>query len=795
MRIHPGVVAMYRIRWIGIVLALLLTSVAHAQTQLQTDEQTLKTNNLPTDAKGLIDFFEKRSMKEGDAKHLASLVKKLDGIFPVREPATKELISRGPVALPFLRAAVTNPTSLETKRRAEDCIAKIEATMQAEPISAAARVLAARKDAKGAAQALFNFVPSVTSDPHLEEEVLACVGRLTITMDKVDPLILDALKDPLPFRRQAAAYLIGRRANAEHRHLLRELLADPDLRVREQVAAGLYGKRAAQTLQDALGTDETTLRGQKIDLNETALLDFFRKRTLNESDQKRFRKLVKDLGSDAFVVRETATKQLIKEGPPVLAFLKEAEFDYNAERAHRVKDSMAEIRLLNNTAVPIAAAHLLARPTTKANTSPAEAIRALLAYLPFCDDLEVEDETITCLTLLCLREPQIEPELVKALHDPNPVRRSAAAYVLGHVGVTEQVAKIEPLLDDLNPVVRLRAAQGMIAARNKQALPSFVRLLDTVPTPYLPRVEETLSRVAGEDGPNEPVTSDSRAQASKVWSKWLKENQNKIDLTNLGERESYLGLITICEYDNQVGQILGQVWETPRNGAHRYKFGGQGIVQGAMDAQTLPNGRVLVAENNQNRITERDTNGNIKWEYRIPVVNGISTNPICVQRLPNGNTFIASYNSVMEINANKDIVYRHNPGPQFYIFSAHKAKNGNIVAITAQGQILELDAKTGQQKNMTQALTQGNWCSVEMMPNGNYLVASMATNSVREINRTNGQDVWSKAFPGAFRATRLPNGNVLVASMTTKQVAELDRAGTTRWTVTCQGRPWGIHYR
>jgi hypothetical protein len=478
-----------------------------------------------------------------------------------------------------------------------------------------------------------------------------------------------------------------------------------------------------------------------------------------------------------------------------LAFLKEAEFDANTERSNRARATMAEIRLLNNTAVPIAAAHLLARPAQQSDTSPGEAIRTLLAYIPFADDNEVEEETLTSLTLLCLREPRIEPELVKALEDSSAIRRSAAAFVLGHVGVTEDVAKVQPLLDDLNPLVRLRAAQGLLAAHNKQSLFSLVRLVQNAPAPYLPRVEETLSRVAGDTAPSEPITPETRDKATQAWRRWLDANQAKIDLTDLGDRESYLGLVTICEYDNQVGQIFGQIWETPRGGAKRYTFGGQGVVMGAMDARTLPNGRVLVAENNQNRVTERDTKGDVKWEYRIPFVNGVSTNPICVQRLPNGNTFIASYNSVMEITANKDVVYRHNPGPQFYIFSAHKAKNGVIVAITAQGQIIELDAKTGQQKHMTQTLTQGNWCSVELMPNGNYLVASMATNSVREVSRNNGQDVWSKPFPGAFRATRLPNGNVLAASMTTKQVAEIDRAGTVRWNITCAGRPWGVHYR
>ena len=83
------------------------------------------------------------------------------------------------------------------------------------------------------------------------------------------------------------------------------------------------------------------------------------------------------------------------------------------------------------------------------------------------------------------------------------------------------------------------------------------------------------------------------------------------------------------------------------------------------------------------------------------------------------------------------------------------------------------------------------------MPNGNYLVASMFPNngSIREIDRNTGGDVWSKPFPGAFRATRLPTGNFIVSSLTTRQVAEMDRAGNIRWSVTCAGRPWGIHYR
>ena len=780
---------MNRLCWLGVVFGWLLVAAVQAQTQLETDEQTLRSHGLPTDAKGLLNFFVQRSLKDGDAKHLEALVRKLGSdVYGVREPAKKELIIRGPVALPFLRGALTN-SPLEMKRRAELCIREIEATMQSEPISAAARVLALRKEPK-AAEALFNFLPSVGSDPFLEEEVLASVGRLTITPDRVDPLLLTALKDPLPFRRLVAAYLVGRRAGAEHREQLRDMLADADARVPQRVADGLFGKRPTQMLAEAVVADENLVKSQKIEITEAALLKFFRDRTLSADDQQRYRALVKSLGNISHSVREKATADLRKLGVSSIAFLKEAEYHADVELSRRARMLLLELNEKNNTAVPIAAAHLLARPPQKSGTSPSEAIRTLLAYIPFADDDMVEEEILTCLTLLSLREPAIEPELEKALGDGSPARRAAAAFVLGHVGTKEQVARVQPLLDDLQPVVRLRAAQGMLAARNKIALPSFVSLVNSLPAPYLPRVEEVLYRVAQDKGPNDSIVAasgDARQKAVKAWGKWLDENKEKIDLTSLNDRESYLGLVTVCEYDNQVGNIQGQVWEGSRGGPKRWSFTG---VQGAMDAHSLPNGRILVAENNLNRVTERDNRGEVKWEYRLPI-NG---NPICCQRLPNGNTFIASYNTVMEVTPNKTEVYRITPGPQFYIFSAHKAKNGNIVAITAQGMIIEMEAPSGKQVNTVQTQTLGNWCSVELLTNGNYLVSGMSTNSVREIDRK-GTEVWSKPFPGVFRATRLPNGNVLVASMQPRQVAEMDRAGTIRWSVATVGRPWGVHYR
>ena len=391
---------MNRVRWIGIIFCSLLATRAHAQTQLQTDEQTLRAYKMPTDAKGLLHFFESAALKEGDAKLLETAVRHLDSsTYAVRESATKSLIKRGPAALPFLRAVLVT-SSVEMKIRAENCIRAIEATLQSDSVAAAARVLTLSNEPTAAA-AMLDFLPAVSSDPFAEEEVLACLGRLTIKPGKVAPLILQGIHDPLTYRRMAAAYVLGRRGSVEYRASLRELLTDADLQVRQRVADGLVGKRSAQMLHEAFKSDEALLRSLKIDPAEPTLLAYFRKRTLNETDQQRYRTLVRNMGSSSFSIREQANKQLLKEGTPVLAFLKEAELDPNAELARRAQRCIDDIRTTHNPAVPIAAAHLLARPPLKKDASAAEQVRTLLAYIPFVDDAEsVEEETLTCLTLL-----------------------------------------------------------------------------------------------------------------------------------------------------------------------------------------------------------------------------------------------------------------------------------------------------------------------------------------------------------------------------------------------------------
>src|SRR4029077_14214016 len=103
------------------------------------------------------------------------------------------------------------------------------------------------------------------------------------------------------------------------------------------------------------------------------------------------------------------------------------------------------------------------------------------------------------------------------------------------------------------------------------------------------------------------------------------------------------------------------------------EYGADGVVKwkikalsGPMDAHMLRNGHVLIAEYEGRRVTERDLKGKILWSFSI------SGNPIACQRLNNGNTFIATHHSLLEVSPGGVLVYNHTPSKSIFLFGAQK---------------------------------------------------------------------------------------------------------------------------
>lgn len=78
----------------------------------------------------------------------------------------------------------------------------------------------------------------------------------------------------------------------------------------------------------------------------------------------------------------------------------------------------------------------------------------------------------------------------------------------------------------------------------------------------------------------------------------------------------------------------------------------------------------------------------------------------------------------------------------------------------------------------------------EMQPNGNLLVSSHRSRSVREV-RSDGTELWAKeGLDGPIDSEQLPGGNILVCCYSGRQVCELRPNGDLAWSTKTDGMPF-----
>jgi hypothetical protein len=262
--------------------------------------------------------------------------------------------------------------------------------------------------------------------------------------------------------------------------------------------------------------DEKLLREAKVGTDGPALLDYFRRHTMTAAQRGRLRGLVPRLGDDDFRARQKASADLVVFGPAAVPHLRRALDDPDEEVRERLRAALATLEPRTRPAISAAAARLL---RTRA---PAGAVPVLLAYLPEADGA-VEDEVIATLAVLGAPEGKVLPALADARADAEPTRRAAAAAVLGRWGTPEQRAAVRALLADPRPAVRFRAAQGLLAARDRAALPTLAALVGDAPLPLAFRADELLACVAGRRAPRLHCGDPAgRRHCRTAWESWLR---------------------------------------------------------------------------------------------------------------------------------------------------------------------------------------------------------------------------------------------------------------------------------
>lgn len=228
-------------RWQLLSAVLAATAVALAlggdEDTPNPDEQHLRDAKVATDGPGLLEFFRRRTLSEDQRREVAALIGTLDSRqFQERQEASEKLEAFGPAALPFLRAAAIG-NGLEMTRRVERCIEAIERVRSPEVPASAARVLKSRKPDQAAA-VLLAYVP-YADDHAVEAEVLEALTALAVRDGKLVPEVLAGLKDALPPRRAAAAFVAARAGTADERQAAAVLLSDKEPGVRLRAAQGL----------------------------------------------------------------------------------------------------------------------------------------------------------------------------------------------------------------------------------------------------------------------------------------------------------------------------------------------------------------------------------------------------------------------------------------------------------------------------------------------------------------------------------------------------------------------------
>jgi hypothetical protein len=513
--------------------------------------------------------------------------------------------------------------------------------------------------------------------------------------------------------------------------------------------------------------DVSALKAAGIATDGPGLVKFFRERTLTVGDEAHIKALVRQLGDDEFKSREQASRQLVLVGSRARPFLQAAEKDADPEIARRAHDCLERIARDTTGSALATAVRVLAM------RQPPQAAAVLLNYLPSAEDERIADAIYQALPALALRDGKADPVLVDALTDKSAVKRAAAAAALCSANAPDVMPRVRKLLDDRDPRVRLRVGLALAAARDKDAVPVLIGLLDELPLAQTGLAISLLHRLAGDSAPTLIPESEaaSRRKYRQAWETWWKDHRAKITPARLEQESRSLGFTLIVLLDRNT------VADLDRSNRIRWKIDNLAM---PLDAQLLPGEeRVLIAEHQGNLVSERNLKGEIVWKK-------IVLGPMTAQRLSNGNTFITTRNQLLEVDKDGKEVSRYSRPDGGDFMRATKLRNGDIGCIVSLGGVaaryVRLTPSDKDYKEVkswgVQVRTSGG--RLEVLPNGHVLIPEMDNNRVVEYD-ADGQSVWEAAIDQPIAAVRLPNGNTVVTLMRENRAVELDHAGKEVW--------------
>ncbi len=282
----------------------------------------------------------------------------------------------------------------------------------------------------------------------------------------------------------------------------------------------------AQPATGPSSTDaEKLLQAKKVATDATGLLEFFRRNTPTSAEEKDIDRLIGQLGNRSYRVRAKAAQALTAHGPRALAHLHLALSKVDLETQVSLEKCIREITANADPEVYAAATRLLGA------RKPDQAPAVLLQYLPYAWARSIQSAVLETLVKVATGSDRVHPALLASLQDPALARRAAAAFLVGKYGSAEDRKKVRQLLTDPEALVRLHAAQGLLAAQDTSGVPVLLAILGDGPYAAAQKADEVLQLLAAGAGPRVSLADEKhvRQKCQAAWRRWWQDTGGKLD--------------------------------------------------------------------------------------------------------------------------------------------------------------------------------------------------------------------------------------------------------------------------
>jgi HEAT repeat protein len=251
--------------------------------------------------------------------------------------------------------------------------------------------------------------------------------------------------------------------------------------------------------------DVRLLEHAHINTDAVSLSAYLRKTAAQDEDLLQLDSLCRQLADKDFRQREGAAKRIVAIGTPAIQALLAACRSPDPEVVTRSLQCLESIRSTDVSPITSAAVRVLIRQ------EPADALSTLLKFLPSAASAEQVELLWYGIQRLHATKPAIARSLLDGLQDPLPARRALSACLIASSGDLRLRPSVCRLLADTDPHVRLRTAQGLLAARDPAGIPALIDLLDVPSIEFSWQAEELLHWAAGHKAPLTPIGIGSRA--------------------------------------------------------------------------------------------------------------------------------------------------------------------------------------------------------------------------------------------------------------------------------------------